>query len=82
LVPASPKPGDAFMSEDVRGVTHETDRVVSSGGTARIGGRTCRGVIKVREDAGPPPELEFKTYSPGTGVITEANGGVRLVGCS
>ena len=30
----------------------------------------------------PPPEVEFKTYSPGTGVITEANGGVHLDRCS
>jgi hypothetical protein len=82
LMPANPKPGDTFMSEDVRGVTHETDHVVSSGGTAQIGGRTYRDVIKVRENAGPPPEVEFKTYSPGTGVITEANGGLRLVSCS
>jgi hypothetical protein len=82
LMPANPRVGDTFKSEDVPGITHETDHVVSERPTARVGGDVYRNVIKVRENAGPPPEVEYKTYSPGTGVITEANGGVRLLGCS
>ena len=41
-------------------------------------------MIKIREHATTPQpaEVEFKTYAPGTGVITEANGGVRLLSCS
>jgi hypothetical protein len=81
LMPANPKVGDTFQSEDVKGVTHETDTVVSGGKTARIAGHTYHNVIKVRENAKPPPEIEFKQYARGTGVITEANGGVHLVGC-
>jgi hypothetical protein len=82
LMPADPKLGDSFQSEDVKGVTHETDTVVATGKTAQIGGHTYRNVMKVRENAGPPPEVEYKTYSQGTGVITEANGGVHLVSCT
>jgi hypothetical protein len=81
LMPANPKPGNPFKSEDVPGITHETDHVVATGGTLQIGGRTDRNVMKVRENAGPPPEVEYKQYSKGVGVITEANGGVRLVSC-
>jgi hypothetical protein len=79
LMPAHPKLGDAYKAEAVPGVTHETDHVVAVGKTERVGGHTYHHVIKVRENAGPPPEVEFKTYAPGTGVITEANGGVHLV---
>lgn len=82
LMPARPRVGDSFKSEDVPGVTHETDHVVSRQPTARVGDQLYRRVIKIREDAGPPPEVEYKTYSSGTGVITEANGGLRLLGCS
>ena len=79
LMPAHPKLGDAFKSEAVPGITHETDHVVAVGMTKRVAGHTYHHVIKIRENAGPPPEVEFKTYSPGTGVITEANGGVHLI---
>jgi hypothetical protein len=82
LMPADPKLGNSFQSEDVKGITKEVDHVVATGRTAQIGGHTYRNVMKVRENAGPPPEVEYKTYSPGTGVITEANGGVHLVSCA
>ena len=40
-------------------------------------------MIKIREHATfpKPDEVEFKTYAPGAGVLTEANGGVGLIGC-
>ncbi len=79
LMPAHPKLGDSYKAEAVPGVTHETDHVVAVGKTERVAGHTYHHVIKVRENAGPPPEVEFKTYAPGTGVITEANGGVHLI---
>jgi hypothetical protein len=79
LMPAHPKLGDSYKAEAVPGVTHETDHVVAVGKTERVAGHTYHHVIKVRENAGPPPEVEFKTYAPGIGVITEANGGVHLV---
>jgi hypothetical protein len=79
LMPAHPKLGDSYKSEDVPGVTHETDHVVAVGRNERVAGHRYHHVITVRENAGPPPEVEYKTYAPGTGVITEANGGVHLI---
>ncbi len=84
LMPAHPKVGDSFFAEKIPGVAVEKDRVVASGLTERIGGRTFRRVIRIREHATKPKpaEFELKTYAPGTGVLTEANGGLRLVSCS
>jgi hypothetical protein len=79
LMPPHPKLGESFKAEAVPGVTHETDHVVAVGRTEVVAGHQYHHVIKIRENAGPPPEVEFKTYAPGTGVITEANGGVHLV---
>ena len=79
LMPAHPKLGDSYKSEDVPGITHETDHVVAVGQNQRVAGHRYHHVIRIRENAGPPPEVEFKTYAPGTGVITEANGGVHLI---
>jgi hypothetical protein len=82
LMPAHPRLGDSFEAESVPGITHETDTIVAVGKTKRIAGHTYHHVIKIRENAGPPPEVEFKTYAPGTGAITEANGGIHLVSSS
>ncbi len=84
LMPVHPKVGDSFYAEKVPGIAVERDRVVAAGGTRQIGGHTYRHVIKIREHATTPQpaEIEFKNYSRGTGVITEANGGVRLLSCS
>jgi hypothetical protein len=81
LMPAHPKVGDTFYAENIPGIAVERDRVVARGLTRRIRGHTYRHVIKIREHATTPKpaEVEFKTYAPGTGVITEANGGVRLL---
>ena len=84
LMPAHPRVGVTFFSEKVSGVAVEKDRVVASGLTKTVRGRTYHRVIRVREHATTPKpaEFELKTYAPGTGVITEANGGLGLVSCS
>ncbi len=84
LMPAHPKVGDAFYAEKIPGIAVERDRVVAVGGTRQTGGHTYQHVIKIREHATTPrpADVEFKNYSRGTGVITEANGGVRLLSCS
>jgi hypothetical protein len=79
LMPAHPRVGDSFKSEAVPGVTHETDTVVKRGLERHAGGVDYSHVMRIREDAGPPPEVEYKTYAPGVGVITEANGGLHLL---
>ena len=84
LMPAHPSTGDRFRSEDARVIAVEHDRVIGSGRTETIAGHTYRHVIKIREHATTPKpaEVEYKTYAPAAGVLTEANGGVHLVGCS
>lgn len=82
LMPAQPKVGDVFDSENVPGIVHETSTIESLGGTARVRGHSYANVLRIREDATPPPEIEFKRYAPGVGVISEANGGVNLLRCS
>ncbi len=83
LMPAHPQVGETFFAERIPGVAVEHDRVVASDLTRRIGGRTYHGVIRIREHATTPKpaEFELKTYAPGTGVITEANGGLKLLRC-
>jgi hypothetical protein len=84
LMPAHPRVGDTFFSENVPRVAVEKDRVVASGLTREIDGHVYRRVIRIREHATTPKpaEVELKTYAPGTGVITEANGELHLVACS
>lgn len=84
LMPAHPKVGDHFRSESVPGITIETDRVIARQKSKRVRGRTYHHVIRVHEHATypKPDEVEYKTYSRGTGVITEADNGVGLVGCT
>ena len=84
LMPAHPRIGDTFFSEKIPGVAVEKDKVVASGLTKKVHGQTYQRVIRIREHATTPKpaEFELKTYAPGTGVITEANGGLGLVSCS
>jgi hypothetical protein len=81
LMPADPDVGDSFFAESVPGIAVEKDRVIASGRTRRIRDHTYRHVIRIREHATTPQpaEIEYKNYAPGIGVITEANGGVRLL---
>jgi len=84
LMPAEPAAGRRFRSENAPGIAIEKDRVVSLDGTETVRGQTYDHVMKIREHATvpKPDEFETKTYARGVGVITEANGGVGLVGCS
>ena len=79
LLPASPKVGDKFRSEDVPGVTQENDEVVSVSETVTVPAGTYQNCVKIREMI-PGEADEFKLYAPGTGVIQEipADGQVAL----
>jgi hypothetical protein len=79
LMPAHVRLGESYRAEAVPGITREIDHIVAVRRTEQVHGHSYHHVIKVRENAGPPPEVEFKTYAPGTGVLTEANGGVHLI---
>ncbi len=84
LMTAHPVVGQTFDSENVPNVVHETSTVQAIGGVRKIHKRTFSNVLTIREDAQVPgiaPEVEYKNYAPGLGVITEANRGVRILGC-
>jgi hypothetical protein len=81
LMSAHPAVGQAFDSENVPGIVHETSTVVAAGQVRKAAGHYYSNVLTIREDATPPPEVEYKNYAPGMGVITEANGGIRLLRC-
>ena len=80
-MPAEPKLGDSYLAEAIPHVAVEKDRIVAKGKTQQVDGHTYHHVIRVREHATTPKpgDIEFKTYAPGVGVITEANGGVHLI---
>jgi hypothetical protein len=82
-MPAGPRVGDRWRFEDVPGITVESDRVVSKLPSLRVGGKTYRNVIRVRERLHPQKEIEYKLYARGTGLIREVppDGQVDLVGC-
>jgi hypothetical protein len=70
LLPAHPKVGDKFKSENVPGITREDDLVVSISETMTVPAGTFSNCIKVKEHASDGA-TEFKFYAPGVGVIAE-----------
>ena len=79
LLPAHPKVGDKFSSENVPGITREDDEVVSVSETLTVPAGTFHDCVKVKEKASDG-DVEYKFYAPGTGVIAEmdADGGLLL----
>ena len=70
LLPAHPKVGDKFQSENVPGITREDDEVVSVSETMTVPAGTFHDCVKVKEHASDGA-TEFKLYAPGIGVIAE-----------
>lgn len=70
FLPASPKVGDRFRSEDVPGITREDDEVVSVGETVTVPVGTFQNCVKVREILSDGA-IEFKFYAPGVGIVKE-----------
>ena len=70
LLPAHPKVGDKFMSEDVPKITWEKDAVISVGETVAVPAGTYENCLKVKERASDGT-TEYKYYAPGIGCIKE-----------
>jgi hypothetical protein len=70
LLPAHPKVGDKFRSEDVLNITVEEDEVVSVSETVTVPAGTFHDCVKIREKAADG-DVEFKFYAPGVGCIKE-----------
>ena len=71
LMPAHPKVGDKFMSEDVPKITWEKDEVVSISETVTVPAGTFPNCVKIKERASDGA-TEYKFYAPGVGCILEA----------
>lgn len=72
LMPAHPKVGDVFKSEDAPPITWEQDRVVSLSETQTVPAGTFQNCLKIKERASDGG-TEYKLYAPGTGCILEAD---------
>ena len=78
IIPAHPKAGDQFKSEDVNNEIHEDDEVVSVGETVSVPAGTYENCVKVKEILADG-EIEFKFYAPGVGVVREVPAGGDVV---
>ena len=70
LLPAHPKVGDRFQSENVPGITREDDEVVSTSESVTVPAGTFHDCLKVKEHASDGA-TEYKLYAPGVGVVAE-----------
>ncbi len=71
LMPAHPKVGDQFKSEDVPHITWEKDEVVSVSETVTVPAGTYQNCVKIKETASDGA-TEYKLYAPGIGCVKEA----------
>jgi hypothetical protein len=74
LLPANPKLGTQFKSEDVSKDIHEEDEVVSLSETVTTPAGTYENCIKVKEVLADGV-IEYKYYAKGVGVVREAPSG-------
>ncbi len=70
FLPASPKVGDKFRSEDVPGITHENDEVIAVDETVTVPAGTYQHCVKIKEILSDGA-VEYKLYAPGVGVVRE-----------
>jgi hypothetical protein len=77
LMPAHPKAGDKFKSEDVPRVTWEQDEIVSISETVTVPAGTYQNCVKIKETASDG-DTEYKLYAPGVGCVMEIEGKAEL----
>jgi len=79
ILPAHPKVGDQFKSEDVSADIREDDEIVSVSEDAVVGAGAYQHCLKVTERLADG-STEYKYYAPGVGVVREvpSGGDVRL----
>ena len=79
VIPANPKVGDKFHSEDVSQEIHENDEVVSVSEIVTVPTGTYQKCVKVEERLADG-STEYKYYARGVGVVREvpSNGDVLL----
>ena len=77
LMPAHPKVGDKFKSENVPPISREADEVVSVSETVTVPAGTFQNCVEIKEIAGDG-DTENKLYAPNTGCIEEIEGAGAL----
>jgi hypothetical protein len=77
LMPAHPKVGDRFKSEDAPPITWEADEVVSLSETATVPAGTFKNCLKIKENASDG-DTEYKLYAPNVGCVEEIEGTTPL----
>jgi hypothetical protein len=70
MMPAHPKVGDIFKSEDVPKITWERDEVLSVSETVTVPAGTYRNCLKIKEILSDG-DTEYKYYAPGIGCVRE-----------
>ena len=70
IIPAHPKVGDKFKSEDVSATVDESDEVVAVDETTTVPAGTFEHCVKIAEHV-PGEGVEYKYYAPGVGVVRE-----------
>jgi len=78
LMPAHPKVGDKFKSEDVPKITWEQDEVISLSETVTVPAGTFQNCVRVKEIASDG-DTEYKLYAPGVGCVEEIEGKAGLL---
>jgi len=78
LMPAHPKPGDRFRSEDVPKITWEQDEVLSVSDTVTVPAGIYQNCVKIQEIASDGA-TEYKFYAPGVGGVKEVEGKAALL---
>ena len=74
MIPAHPKVGDKFKSEDVNKEIHEDDEIVSVSETVSVPAGTYENCVKVKETLADGTS-EFKFHAPGVGWVREVPAG-------
>jgi hypothetical protein len=79
VMPAHPKVGDKFMTEDVPKITTEDDEVISNSETVTVPTGTYPNCLKIKEVLSDG-KIEYKYYAKGAGCIKEvpAEGELQL----
>ena len=70
LLPAHPRMGDHFQSENVPGITREDNQVVGTAERIRVPAGTFTNCLKIREKLSDGA-IEYKYYAPRVGVVQE-----------
>jgi hypothetical protein len=77
LMPAHPKIGDKFKSEDAAPITWEADEIISVSETGTVPAGTFQNCVKIKESASDG-DTEIKFYTPNVGCIEEDESGGGL----